>query len=70
MAGEAQDEVPFHVRPLGGEDAEHHGIARGAVTSRLVMPQHTVLARAQRRDRPLRPRIEAIGAKAEGGLGS
>jgi hypothetical protein len=65
VAGEAQREVAFHVGPLRGKDAEHHRVASRAIASRLVMPQHTILLRAEGGDRALRCRVEAIGAKAD-----
>src|SRR5438046_2447383 len=63
VAGEAQLEVPPHVRPFRCEDAVHHDIARTAVTPRAEVTDHAVLLRPQRFDGALRAKVERVGAQ-------
>src|SRR5437899_4771355 len=64
MPGEPQLEVPAHVRPLRGEYAVHHHIARAAIAPNPEMPDHAVLLRTERFDRALRAEIEIVGAQS------
>ena len=43
---EAQREMPLHVGPFRGENAEHHRVARRTILSRLMVTEDTVLAGA------------------------
>src|SRR5262245_43325665 len=65
MALEAELQVTLHVRPFGGKDAVHDGVANAAVAPRRVMPDHAVLLRAQGLDGTLRAEVEVVGAQAD-----
>ena len=64
MAGEAQLEMPLHVRPFVRQDAVHHGVAHRPVAARRVVADHAVLPGAERLDRPLRGEVEVVRAQA------
>lgn len=53
VTGQTRLEVASDVRPLLSEDAVEHRVARAAVPTRLVPPDHAVFLRAQCLDRPL-----------------
>src|SRR4051812_2395723 len=59
VARQPQLEMPPHVGPLGGENAVHDGVAHRPVAPQPPMPDHAVLVRAERLDRPLRSQVEA-----------
>ena len=67
MTSEPQLQMPLHVAPLGRKDAEHHGIAHGAVAARLMMADDPVLLRAEGGNRGLRGEIEVVGAESHHG---
>ena len=58
-------EVFPHVRPLGGEDGVHDGVAHAAVATRRVVAQHAVLLRPEALDRALGAEVEIVGAQAD-----
>ena len=63
MTRQARDEVPLHVGPFGGKDAEHHAVANGAVAASLMMAKHAVLLGADPGDRALRRKVEVVGSQ-------
>ena len=55
--------MPPHRRPFAVDDAEHDGVALGAVGHQLVVAQHAVLLGAEAFDRDTRRVVEPVGAE-------
>src|SRR5438445_13816069 len=60
----SQLEVAPDVGPFTRQDAVHHDVPGGAVAACAVVANHAVTFRAQRLDRPLRPKIEVVRPQA------
>src|SRR5580692_4341151 len=64
-ARQAQLQMPFRIRPFGGQQAVHHAIADSSVAARVMVAQDAIFLGAQGFDRALRPKIEIIRAPAD-----
>src|SRR5438309_473111 len=62
---EQKDEMPLYGRPFAVDDAEHDGVAPGAVGHELVIAQHRVLLGAEPRDSGARGVVEPVRAKLD-----
>jgi DNA-binding SARP family transcriptional activator len=65
FARETRRQMSFHVRPLGEQNAVHHRVPNGPIAPRLVVPDHAVEMRTERRDRPLRREVEIVGPQSD-----